>query len=108
MWVVTECHQVVSFEEEGSRLTLEPVKDRVVSLVFNEVFGTRIQIPESNKFKGYIGTNDQYKHELCKYLKDHLRIISAGGSTNRAGKFCRLNFVIETTEYRISDIQYVL
>ena len=108
MATVQECHQFLVLQEEQNRIVFEPIKDRIISIVVNDFYGTRIQIPESNKFQGFTGFHDSYKHEMCKYLRDNLRIVSAGVSINKIGKFCRMNFFIEGTEYKISDIQYVL
>jgi len=106
-WRVIDCHQFLSLESNGQRLVFHPIQDRVVEVVLNDVYGSRILIPENTTFTPTPGTHDHYKHQVCNYIRENLRVISANGSTNKAGKFCRLNFVIEDTEYRISDIQYV-
>jgi len=106
-WRVVDCHQFLSLENNDQRLVFNPIQERIVEVVLNDIYGTRILIPENSSFTPTPGTHDDYKHQACNYIRQNLRIISAGGSINKAGKFCRLNFVIEDSEYRISDIQYV-
>ncbi len=106
MWVVTDCHQFLSMEFENNRIVFYPVKERIVEVVLNDIYGTRIQIPKDIS-QDFSFRYDIYKQETCKYLQNNLRIISAGGATSKLGKFLRINFYIETTEYRISDIQYI-
>lgn len=106
MWVVVDCHQFLSLEEDNNRIVFTPVKDGIVDVVLNELYGTRIQlteliVPETE-------TYDDYKHEVCKFIKDNLRIVTVGGAINKAGKFMRMHFHIGVFEYKVSDIQYIL
>jgi len=106
MWKVIDCHQFISLEEDNNRVVFTPVKDGIVDVVLNEAYGTRIQISELHV--PVTETFDEYKHEVCKYINQNLRIVTVGGATNKAGKFMRMHFFIGTTEYKVSDIQYIL
>jgi len=106
MWEVIDCHQFISLEEDNNRVVFTPVKEGVVDVVLNEVYGTRIQLTELPV--PVTETFDEYRHEVCNFIKDNLRIVSVGGTINKAGKFMRMHFFIGSTEYKVSDIQYIL
>lgn len=108
-WVETECHQFLAYQnDKHQRLVFSPIKNRVVEIVLDDTYGTRFLIPESNNFIQTTGTQDLFKHQMCIYLKDNLKVFSVNTNTNSLGKFCRFNFQLENTVYRIADLQYMI
>lgn len=107
MWVTVDCHQFLTKEGFGNRMVFEPIEGRLINVVLNNLYGTRILIPEKNQLPRIEDIREIYKHKMCKYLDSNLTIISVSYNTNNLGKFCSMHFRIESVHYKISDVQYV-
>ena len=103
-----DCHQFLSYENKVARVVFRPIKDDIIEVAVNDRYGTRIVLPVNNSFISTADTYDEYKHDMCVYLKDNLTIVTAEANSNRIGQFLRLLFKIEGTVYKISDIQYMV
>lgn len=107
-FMVTECHQILAYEYQKDRVVFDPVKDKVIDIVFNEIYGTRFEVsplivlhfPTSIRYP-------LYKNEMCLFLRESLQIISVSGNTNDLGKFFRISFKLKGVSYNISDTQYI-